>query len=141
MGSRLPGTFTHVAFWAVQVTTGLSGTSPEGTARRVAGFAAQGLGPGEPAEQSRLLRDVIGNPYRRAAFDPAWRAPAVVALPEAAYQDRRLSGGPLDPVRLAVLADALEEAGCDSPELPGHLRGPGPHVRGCWVLDLLLVKE
>jgi hypothetical protein len=46
----------------------------------------------------------------------------------------------LDTVRLAVLADALEEAGCADPDLLGHLRGPGPHVRGCWAVDLLLGK-
>jgi hypothetical protein len=47
----------------------------------------------------------------------------------------------LDTVCLAVLADALEEAGCDNADLPVHLRGPGPHVRGCWALDLLLGLE
>ena len=45
---------------------------------------------------------------------------------------------PLDAGRLAVLADMLEEAGCSDADLLNHLRGPGPHVRGCWVLDLLL---
>jgi hypothetical protein len=43
--------------------------------------------------------------------------------------------------RLAVLADALEEAGCADADILSHLRGPGPHVRGCWVVDLLLGKE
>jgi hypothetical protein len=47
----------------------------------------------------------------------------------------------LDRVRLAVLADALEEAGCADANLLGHLRGPGPHVRGCFALDLLLGKQ
>ena len=47
----------------------------------------------------------------------------------------------LDPDRVAVLADALEEAGCTEDGLLGHLRGPGPHVRGCWALDLVLGKE
>jgi hypothetical protein len=46
----------------------------------------------------------------------------------------------LDTVRLAVLADALEEAGCADADLLVHLRGPGPHARGCWVLELLLGK-
>jgi hypothetical protein len=40
--------------------------------------------------------------------------------------------------RLVVLADALEEAGCQDWEFLAHLRGPGPHVRGCWALDLIL---
>ena len=43
--------------------------------------------------------------------------------------------------RLPILADALEEAGCDDPEILKHCRGEGPHVRGCWALDLLLGKE
>jgi hypothetical protein len=49
--------------------------------------------------------------------------------------------GTLDTSRLAVLADALEDAGCDRADILGHLRGPGPHVRGCWAVDLLLGKE
>jgi hypothetical protein len=48
--------------------------------------------------------------------------------------------GRLNPARLAVLADALEDAGCGDAELLGHLRGPGVHVRGCWVVDLLIRK-
>jgi hypothetical protein len=47
----------------------------------------------------------------------------------------------LDPDRLAILADALEDAGCDNTDILSHLRGQGPHVRGCWVVDLLLGKE
>ena len=55
-------------------------------------------------------------------------------LAEAIYEERAFD-------RLAVLADALEEAGCTNPDILGHLRGPGPHVRGCWVLDCLLGKS
>ena len=62
-------------------------------------------------------------------------------LAEAAYDRRHLPSGELDPARLAVLADALEEAGCTDPDLLDHLRGPGPHYRGCWVIDLLLGKQ
>jgi hypothetical protein len=50
----------------------------------------------------------------------------------------RVDVGLLDPDRLPILADALEEAGCDNADILGHLRGPGPHWRGCWPLDLLL---
>jgi hypothetical protein len=64
----------------------------------------------------------------------------VVALAQATYEERELPAGTLDLTRLAVLADALEEAGCDQPELLQHPRGPGPHVRGCWAVDLLLGK-
>jgi hypothetical protein len=52
-----------------------------------------------------------------------------------------MPSGHLDPARLAVLADALEDAGCADADLLGHLRGPGPHIRGCWAVDLLLGKE
>jgi hypothetical protein len=62
-------------------------------------------------------------------------------LAEAAYAERTLPPGTLDPARLALLADALEDAGCTDGELLGHLRGPGPHVRGCWALDLVLGKS
>jgi hypothetical protein len=53
----------------------------------------------------------------------------------------RVEGAVLDSVRLSILADALEEAGCTEADLLSHLRGSGPHVRGCWALDLLLGKE
>jgi hypothetical protein len=56
-------------------------------------------------------------------------------MAQAAYEHRDLPGGTLEPHRLAVLADALEEAGCDNPLILGHLRGPGTHWRGCWAVD------
>jgi hypothetical protein len=59
---------------------------------------------------------------------------------QAAYEQPELPAGTLGTTRLVVLADALEEAGCDRAELLSHLRGPGPHVRGCWAVDLLLGK-
>jgi hypothetical protein len=95
----------------------------------------------ERAAQSQLLRDVFGNPFRPVTPDPDWLTPTVVSLAQAAYDERQLPEGTLDPARLSVLADALEDAGCTDAELLGHLRGPGPHIRGCWVLDLLLGKS
>ena len=65
----------------------------------------------------------------------------MVALARVAYDQRELPSGTLDVARLAVLADALEEAGCTDADLLGHLRGPGPHARGCWAVDLLLGKS
>jgi hypothetical protein len=62
----------------------------------------------------------------------------VKRLAEDAYEHRHLAEGTLGPARLSVLADALEEAGCTNADLLTHLRGPGPHVRGCWVVDLIL---
>jgi hypothetical protein len=92
----------------------------------------------ERKARSDLVRDLLGNPFRPAAVDPAWQTPTVTALARAAYDERSLPEGTLDPHRLAVLADALEEAGCTDPEVLGHLRSPGPHFRGCWSLDLAL---
>jgi hypothetical protein len=95
--------------------------------------------------QSELLRDLFGNPFRPVpAVDPAWLAwkdGSVPQLAGAAYEERQLPKGTFDPARLALLADALEDAGCADAELLAHLRGPGPHVRGCWVVDLILGKE
>jgi hypothetical protein len=101
---------------------------------------------GHRAEQEYhriLLRDIFGNPFRQAVADPAWltwHGGTIPELARAAYDARDLPGGALDPVRLAVLADALEAAGCGDADLSTHLRGPGPHVRGCWAVDLLLGK-
>lgn len=84
-----------------------------------------------------LLRDVFGNPFRPAQVDPARLTLTVVGLAHAAYDERQLPSGELDLQRLGVLADALEEAG-GADELVVHLRGPGPHVRGCWAIDAIL---
>jgi hypothetical protein len=65
----------------------------------------------------------------------------VTNLAKAAYDERALPSGELDPVRLTVLADGLEEAGCTNADILNHLRGPGPHWRGCFALDAILVKE
>jgi hypothetical protein len=91
--------------------------------------------------QSARISDIFGNPFRPVSLAPAWLTPAVRNLAQAAYDNRLLPSGLLDNAGLAVLADALEEAGCTSADILSHLRGPGPHVRGCFVLDLLLGKE
>jgi hypothetical protein len=95
--------------------------------------------------QTSFLHDLFGNPFRPLPPpDPAWLAwnnGLVLRLAEAAYQERQLPAGTLDPELLAVLAGALEEAGCTDADLLGHLRGPGLHVRGCHVIDLLLGKS
>jgi hypothetical protein len=96
----------------------------------------------ERAYQCAFLRDISGKLFASVSFDPPWRTPVVVTLAQAAYDERILPSGHLDPDRLAVLADALEDAGCDNADIISHLRGPsGPHVRGCFVLDLLLDKK
>jgi hypothetical protein len=81
-----------------------------------------------------LLRDIFGNPFHPIAFVPKWRSETAVALASAIYAERAFD-------RMPILADALEEAGCDHADVLSHCRGPGPHVRGCWVVDGVLGKE
>jgi len=93
---------------------------------------------------ANLVREVFGNPFRPAKVDPSWltwNGGTVVKLAEAIYQERELPSGQFDLTRLAVLADALEDAGCTDRAILDHCRQPGEHVRGCWVVDLLLGKE
>jgi hypothetical protein len=73
--------------------------------------------------------------------DSAWRTPAVLALARAADRERLSTGGALDPAHLAVLADALEEAGCTNGRTLSHLRNHDARVRECWVIDQLLGGE
>lgn len=88
---------------------------------------------------SRWLFDcVFGNPFRPATINFSWLNPIVTALARTAYEHRCLPEGTLDPDCLCILADALEDAGCDNADILNHLRGSGPHTRGCWPLDLIL---
>lgn len=122
-----------------------------------------GRGRPESLPQAAILRDIVGNPHSLAAYE--WEKqklpPSVLVrkvdgvvveecvwvhrrtvqdLAEAAYQERG-EDGTINPVRLFILADALEEVGCDNEDILMHLRSPGPHVRGCWAVDLILGKE
>jgi hypothetical protein len=96
----------------------------------------------ETKTQASILREIIGNPFRPPPhITPSWltwQGGTIPSLAEHIYADRRLPEGTLDLDRLAVLADALEEAGCTNTDVLGHLRGPGPHVRGCHVVDAIL---
>jgi hypothetical protein len=84
--------------------------------------------------QCALLRDIFCLfASRHFSIAPTWRTPQALALARTAYEERRWEDLPL-------LADALEEAGCTEETVLSHLRGPGPHVRGCWPVDLLLGK-
>ncbi len=83
---------------------------------------------------SELNRCIFGNPFRRVTFDSAWRTPTVTALAQAIYAERRFAD-------LPILADALEEVGCTSADVLDHCRSGGEHVRGCWVVELLLDKN
>jgi hypothetical protein len=91
----------------------------------------------ESAAQAALARDLFGNPFRPApTLAPAvvaWNGGTVPKLAAAIYEERAFD-------RLPVLADALEDAGCTDADVLGHCRGGGEHVRGCWVVDLVLGK-
>jgi hypothetical protein len=89
--------------------------------------------PVDTAEQSVLVRDIFGNPFLPVVADPSWRTSTVKALAVGIYDGRAFD-------RLPILADALQDAGCEDEQLLGHCRGPGPHVRGCWAIDLVLGK-
>jgi hypothetical protein len=88
----------------------------------------------ELANQAALLRDIVGNPFRPVSVDRAWLAwqdGTVIKLAQGLYEENAFD-------RLPILADALEEAGCSDVALLSHLRSPGPHVRGCFPVDLIL---
>ncbi len=79
-----------------------------------------------------LVREVFGNPIRKCPeFNPAWRTENVVQLTRHAHAEGDFSA-------LPVLADALEEAGCDRADVLDHLRQREPHARGCWAIELVL---
>jgi hypothetical protein len=116
----------------------------QATAAHAAGDAeeySKSLYDVEHAAQAELVRDLFWDPLGRHAGPFLLNGnPDLLLLARAAYDERRLPEGTLDAGRLAVLADALEESGCTDAGLLGHLRSPGPHVRGCHALDLVLGK-
>jgi hypothetical protein len=84
-----------------------------------------------------LVREIVGNPFRLTTINDFWlhwNNATVVKIAQTIYDSR-------DFALMPILADALEEAGCDNADILTHCRGPGPHVRGCWVIDLLLGKS
>jgi hypothetical protein len=121
---------------------GGDGSPPEVPFEWCSGFAQRSLleararsRPTVPTvgELVRLFHEVFGNPFRPVAVDPSWLTTDVRLLADGIYEERAFD-------RLPILADALMDAGCANDALLGHLRSDGPHVRGCWALDLLLGK-
>ena len=85
--------------------------------------------------QACILRDLFGPvPFREVPRPQEWLTPTVLSLAQAIYADRAFN-------HLPILADALEDAGCTDRDVLDHCRGSGPHVRGCWAVDLVLGKE
>ena len=85
-------------------------------------------------EQPSLIRDIFGNPFRPVSIKPAWQTTNATALAQSIYDERAFE-------RMPIVADALEDAGCDNADILNHCRQPGEHVRGCWVVDLVLGKD
>jgi hypothetical protein len=85
----------------------------------------------EQASQCNILREIFGNTFRPLSLNPAWLTSTVLALAQGIYEERAFD-------RMPILADALQDAGCDNDEILTHLRGPGLHAKGCWALDLVL---
>ena len=125
----------HAALYCAFALSGIPSDYDEGyEAEEGNDQAGDWLEQVEETEQCHILRDIIGNPFRPVTFDPAWVTPKVKTLAQAIYDDRAFE-------RMPELADALAEAGCSNQDILSHCRGPGPHVRGCWVVDLVLGKE
>lgn len=99
-----------------------------------------GTDPDDPSYEkvlkafARMAREIFGNPFRQITADPSWLTSTVMALASGIYEERAFD-------RMPILADALEEAGCDNESILTYCRGSGPHVRGCWVVDLLTNRE
>jgi hypothetical protein len=83
--------------------------------------------------QATHLRDICGNPFRSATFNPSWRTLSVVRLAQTIYDERSFG-------KMPDLGDALERSGCRDEAMLNHCRESGEHVRGCWVVDLVLGK-
>jgi hypothetical protein len=125
------------AYNAAILTAGTGPLQPSDLARH---RAAEEL---ERRQQRKLLHDIFGNPFVPVAINAAWltwNGGTIPKLAQAVYDERLLPAGHLDPARLTVLGDALEEAGCTEAAILAHCREPAEHVRGCWLVDLLLAK-
>ena len=128
------------ADWAATVAVGQSADKATWSKLRATGrdFSSTEFGDVLDAEmlaRRQLCQDVLGPfPFRPVYFDPAWRTSTAVSLATQMYESRDFGA-------MVILADALQDAGCDNTDVLDHCRGPGPHARGCWVVDLVLGKE
>ncbi len=128
--------------WATALTGVTTGLLPaaakraaEAAAERACWSSATALALYSAKErQCGLLREIFGNPFRPVTIDPRWLTSTVVDSATAIYQERAFE-------RMPILADALTDAGCNNEEIIAHCRSEAVHVRGCWVVDLLLGKE
>jgi hypothetical protein len=147
--SEWPGSGPEIYNWKL-VTTGIAAdmTDPrtyvwltaepnveELTSSRVAAkWAEEGQRFVSASVQAQILHEVFGNLFEPVTLEPRWLTSTVIDLAQAIYQEKAFD-------RMGILGDALMDAGCDNQEIIVHCRGDGAHVRGCWVVDLILGKS
>jgi hypothetical protein len=126
------------AYYAVSYVVGAQGTT---AARNAAAYVLRHFEWKDPdhlaAERARIRNlslDVFGNPFRPVAVEPDWRTSTVIALATGIDES-------LDFTAFPILADALQDAGCENPDLLNHCREAGDHARGCWAIDAILGKS
>ena len=141
-GKHPPQLAAEMAVWAghesIQDVVEMTSMTAECLVK-VLGKPPHSIGGRNPQAESlrrldAVLREIFGNPFRPVTFSPSWRTDTVRALAAQMYESRDFGAMP-------ILADALQDAGCDRAAVLDHCRGDGPHVRGCWVVDLVLEKE
>lgn len=136
--ARLVRTHPTTILWRAARVAELAADAEAGMAAlTVASIIAKDVSPfgreGENVRQVAVLRDLAGTPFQPVRFSASWRTDTAIALAQQMYDAREFSAMP-------ILADALQDAGCDNEDVLSHCRGAGPHVRGCWVVDLVLGK-
>jgi hypothetical protein len=129
--SPLPYYCASAAAYTVAVPIGWWGSAPAFVAPDEIIREGSPNSETEGAAQCVLLRDIFGTLFHPISLDRAWLTSNAISLAQAIYEERAFD-------RLPILADALEEAGCTNAEILGHCREAGVHVRGCWLIDLLL---
>lgn len=123
--------FTHHATWKAARVDGIITAEAASDPK---GFFWKSTEKAELTMQANFLGDLAGVPARAAAIEPFWRNAATMKLAQTMYDSRCFD-------RMPILADALQAAGCNNSDILEHCRRPGVHVRGCWVLDMLLKRE
>jgi hypothetical protein len=136
-GTEVHGSPVHVAKWAANRAKGKRADQAAMSIQFAVKQAFDALRANAVSDRSLktitadLLRDVFGNPFSTVKIDSSWRTPKVTTLARSIYTADAFH-------RLGNLADALVDAGCNKEEILDHCRSDGPHVCGCWVVDLLL---